>query len=486
MNRKQKGGIILPYKNSAQNANTLRNYLLNSDVTHLSRGSYGLTLSTYLVVRPPPTSNWKVFKDFGNGKHYYVDNNDLGSTRHFDIPEELEKPEYMPFPNYYKRMAPDKTFGAPVYNLVIKLCIISDDPDAKVDNVFRSQLHSVTENDFVNEINIQTDIFLKTMQYLQPIAPAIVYSSIFDDQALIKFLLSTLSQKSGNDVDLQQALGAINFKLSMDPSCKLGIIAMEMAFGNTLESVERQYMREPEVIKILSNVARYVLLKLALDTEYNHNDFHKNNIIMLPNSDYFDQTVFSAQAVILDYGRASKIPPEIMKKIRDAVQEKKYTKALSYLCDKSYAYPSILELKRAGMYGWICGDYNLTDADYDAEISNLVAQANNMISKTNANPKVIIKKPYVDEFYVKKMVPKPVAISEASNDMIGELFVDREKMLDILAQRMRTLHDSNPSRYPLIPLSNQLKNEVYNGLIGGKYKKNTRHRRHKNKKTLRR
>jgi len=480
MNQKQKGGIILPFKDSVQNANTLRNYLLNSDVTYLSKGSYGLTLSTYLVVNPPPTSNWKVFKDIGTGKHFYVDENDLGSTRHLDIPEELENPEYIPFSNYYKRMAPDETFGSPVYNLVIKLCLISDNENETVENVFGSSLHSVNEEDFVKEINIQTDIFLKTMQYLQPIAPSIVYSSIFDDKALIQFLLTTLSKKSGNDLKLNQALGSINFKLSTNPDCKLGIIAMETAFGDTLASVERKYMRQPDLVNILQNITRYTLLKLALDTEYNHNDFHKYNIIMTPNTDYFEQSIFTAQVIILDYGRADKIPPEIMKKIREAVKEKKYTKALTYLCDKSYAYPCISEIKHASRYGWICGDYNLTDADYDTVISNLVAKANGLIRKYNADPMHFPKRALIDETYVKGVIPKPNQLSSDVDNMIAELFEDREQKLNKLAERMKELHDKEPNRYPLLPISNQMKNEVYNGLIGGKHKK-TRYRRNKNK-----
>jgi len=485
MNQKQKGGIILPSKNKMENSNTLRNYLMNSDITYLSKGSYGLTLSTYLVVKPPPTSNWKVYKDMSSGKHFYIDENDLGSTRHLDIPDELSgNPEYIPFKNYYRRMAPDETFGAPVYNLVIKLCLISENTNATVENIFGGKLHSVKEDDFQKEINIQTDIFLKTMQYLQPIAPAIVYASIFDDKNLIKFLLTIISKQSGNDINLQQALGALNFKLTMDPTCKLGIIAMETAFGDTLGAVEKQYIKEPDVIKILSNITRYTLLKLALETEYNHNDFHKYNIIMIPNTNYFDQKMFSAQAIILDYGRADKIPPEIMKKIREAVQEKKYTKALSYLCDKSYAYPCISQIKHASRYGWICGDYNLTDADYDIVISNLVAEANGLIRKYNADPSTFPKKPLADETYIRKLIPKPNAISESSNDMIAELFEDREKMLDKLAQQMKELHDKSPNRYPLLPISNQLKNEVYNGMFGGKRNKKTRHRRNKNSKTL--
>lgn len=160
---KQKGGIMLPFKDEINNIETLKNYLANSDIEYLSKGSYGLTLRADLVLKLPADSNWTVGFSKSTGKHFYQNTLELsskGST--YNIPDELKNnPEYIPFPNYYKKISPDKNFGSPVYELVIKLCLINENSDASIFNVISGNMHSVSANDFQNEINIQTDVYLK-------------------------------------------------------------------------------------------------------------------------------------------------------------------------------------------------------------------------------------------------------------------------------------------------------------------------------------
>ena len=468
---------MLPFKDEINNIETLKNYLGHSDIDYLSKGSYGLTLRSNLVLNLPPDSNWTVGFSRSTGHHFYQNMLDLGSRGStYNIPNELKNnPAYIPFPNYYKKISPDKEFGSPVYELVIKLCLINDDPDAEVKNVISGEIHSVSAEEFQNEINVQTDVYLKTIKYLQPLAPGIVYANIIDKLDESKLLLITLSNNSGNDNVLKQGLSNIYFKLNMDPSSKLGVIVMELAFGDTLGKIEDFYMkrREIEIARALNNVGRYALLQLALETGYNQNDFHKYNIMLIPCRNYFEKSEFSARGMIIDYGRAAKIPNNILEQIRNLVNEKKYTDALKLLCDKSYAYPMIPAIKYAKRnYGWVCGDYNLSDADYEEEIMKLFDEATaarNTYNATHVPPKPAVT---IDE--VKSIVPKPLELNDINNVQLGELFEDREIQLNKNIEIMKQLHNSNPDKYPLLPVSNEIKNKLFSGMIGGKKKKYTR------------
>ena len=63
------------------------------------------------------------------------------------------------------------------------------------------------------------------------------------------------------------------------------------------------------------------------------------------------------------------------------------------------------------------------------------------------------------------------------NKEITNLFQARERQIDINISIMNQLHDQEPVKYPLLPLSNAEKNKLFSGLIGG-----FRKRRNYNKK----
>ena len=66
------------------------------------------------------------------------------------------------------------------------------------------------------------------------------------------------------------------------------------------------------------------------------------------------------------------------------------------------------------------------------------------------------------------------------------LFQKREQQIDLNIQKMDELHRNDPNKYPLLPISNAIKNNLYNGMIGGKNRHNKTmkyHRKSKNKMT---
>ena len=484
----QKGGIMLPFKNEKNNKETFLNYLKNSDIGKLSMGSYGLTLMTQLVLNPSPESVWGLGKSKKNNKIFYHNKDTLVST--YKIPKDLlDDKSTLPFPNYYKKMEANDSYGSPITNLVVKFCIISNDSELYINNIYGKKLHAVSEENFQNEINVQTDIYLKTMKYLQSICPGIVYADIVKEIRDIKNIL--LLASDNGDKELQEAMSNLYmFLKSNKGAVSLGIIGMELAgTGQTLLSLDRYFTsaRDFRRIRTLKNVARYTLLKMALDTEYNQNDFHTNNIIMISTPDYFDDGEFALRGIVIDYGRAVKIPPVIMTQIRDLVGKKDYVKALTYLCDKSYTYKSINTIEFAeGYYGWVCGDYNMSDIEYEEYIKNLLVDINKKISEYNSDPATFPKKTPYDNFHLKLRVPRPLALEEYDNNQIDNLFNLRELAIDKNVNNMKILHDSNPSLYPLLPLSNEIKNSLYNGMIGGRKNSKTKRRQtNKNKKSNR-
>jgi hypothetical protein len=79
-------------------------------------------------------------------------------------------------------------FGTQVKKLIIKLVFIYDENDIKNKNLNSILINDdydfdqASKQDFMNEVNVQTEIFLKTFEYLQPLCPAIVYSDIYTNE----------------------------------------------------------------------------------------------------------------------------------------------------------------------------------------------------------------------------------------------------------------------------------------------------------------
>ena len=476
--KNQKGGIILPYKDAARQKETFMDYLESSDISRLNKGSYGLTLLSQLVVRPPDGSEWIQKMDYDNNRHYY--RNETEKKSQYELPDFiLNDLTILPVKNYYKKMVPSNEYGNPVYHLVIKLCIISDQPGdqpVSADGILNGKLNSVKGSDFQNEINIQTDIFFKTLQYLEPLVPGIVYADILQNSEDIKDILELLTQNGEREIEesLQNLLNFFKFT----PNVGLGIIAMELVSpAKTLFRIVEELKQTNRISRsdMVKNIARYGILQLALQTEYSQNDFHRSNIMMLDDLNYFNSTLYPYRPIIIDFGRAVKIPPTIMEIIRNLVKEGNYIGALQYLCDKSFSHEMISDIINADShYGWVCGDYNMWGKDYNQYIDDFVIKYNNKY----------------DADTVKKYIPKPQPLSLNDNILIGKLFTQREKGMDTSISLMNNLHNEYPEKYPLLPISNQIKNSLYNGMIGGKKNKKNKHdkkdkKSKKNQKTLR-
>jgi predicted unusual protein kinase regulating ubiquinone biosynthesis (AarF/ABC1/UbiB family) len=178
----------------------------------------------------------------------------------------------------------------------------------------------------------------------------------------------------------------------------------------------------------------YMLIQLSLKTGYTHGDHHLDNF-MVNTKDKTYIKGMTARPIIIDFGRSTKIPPPEMDEIKRLCSEHNYNDVLQMLCKKPVAneYVSNPQYLKSH-YGWGCG----------------IPNDNQMMTT-----------------YV---------ITEL-NENLTNLFQLRERQIDINISKMNQMHEQEPDKYPLLPLSNAEKNKLFGGLIGG-----FRKRRNYNKK----
>jgi hypothetical protein len=396
LRKNQKGGIIIN-KNKDQET-MFYDFINNSDITYLSTGGNGLVFK--VVIRGSYISDYK-----------YID--------------------------------PD-LFNEPVTELILKFSLMRDFNPADYDPhdvAIMSEYEKDEIGNFRNEVNKQTDIFLKSMEYLQPLCPAIVYSKILttqpDKQKLIDTIIrinASLSRRGipydGGSFELQ------NPHLVNNPSIKIGVIAMECASGyNNLYSIKRSSISAPKKIEYI-NFSLFIILKLALDTGYSHGDFHIGNIMINSGLNYFEG--IQGRPMIIDFGYTTKIPKPDMDIIKEFVRNGNYIRALKQLCQVDRAdetKPN--DPAWANFYGWICSDWDMLS---NARSITPIGQGE---------------------------------IKYTTNDRLHELFQRREAYIDVVVEKFNELHARDPALYPLLPLSSAAKNQMYEGILsGGKKRKN--------------
>lgn len=385
-NKSQKGGMLLESLSSAESETNFKTFIRDANPTVLSQGTYGFV------------TKWEL---------------KAGSTN-----------------NTYKKIIPTDEFGNKITTLIVKMCCVRpmDEINEDEEQIDGNKLLSVSATEFINETNIQTDIYLKTINYLQPICPGIAYANI------VPIKLNPLKCCSSSP-DLKKILNPMMRFILHNPNYKIGIIAMEMAENLTSNNVSTN--------NDFSNIGRYALLNLALTTGYTHGDFHRGNILICDSTSYFNGVNY--RPIVIDFGRSTKLPPDKFNQLKTFVSNHDYISALKILCH-SNAY--VQNIAYSEIYGWVCGDYDLNDEAYE----------NNKLDNA--------------EKYLWNGIPeKPPALPETINAEIDVLFQAREIAIDANIETMNLAHAQYPIKYPLLPVSNQIKNKLFSGLIGGKRKR---------------
>jgi hypothetical protein len=199
----------------------------------------------------------------------------------------------------------------------------SDSYDSDDDSNFyyleKNKLLDYTKKeDFIKEVNTQINIYKKTMQYFQPICPCICYANIYDYNYDNKLFLNKILQ---NNTDLINILN--NYGVKFD---SIGLIAMEF-IQDSKKLFSLMYNQQYPLYK---NMSRYLLLQLAIETEYNHLDFHKYNIFINLNSNNYFKDLYG-YPLLIDFGWTEKISANNLELIKNYYNEKKYVEALNIL-----------------------------------------------------------------------------------------------------------------------------------------------------------
>jgi len=345
-------------------------------------------------------------------------------------------------PNYY---------GKPVREIALKICILSKKEIAG----------------FKSEVNIQTDIFNKSIHFLQPLCPAILFSKVLTDRErklLLKKIISINPELNNHKLPHLDAEFDISKDLLTNNKFQIGIIAMEYenGYNRLYDFINNKGLNVSRDMKIkYINYGLYILLQLALETGYSQADFHTANIMIHPNMDYFG--INSGRPLILDFGYSRKIPEFIMRKIRELVNKKEYISALKWICSVKRSDNSNISIAPwSSYYGWVCRDWDLLK---------------NKVNSESVGSEIIS----VGEDNI--IIPKNIAY--ANNSKIDELFNLREKYKAQITVKFNKLNKETPINYPSLPLSEDIiKNHTYVGLLtGGKTKRNMKKR---NNRTVRR
>lgn len=185
---------------------------------------------------------------------------------------------------------------------------------------------TATLEDFYQEVNIQTDVYFKTMKYLEPLCPAIVYAAVLNDanDPLMTMVANIISNNlPSNTKNL----------LNNNPGISIGIIGMELV-GNKLgnATILYEYMFETTYYNSYIAKAYHTLIEFIIQTGYNHGDFHGSNLLIDPYiTNYFWGK--RGKITIIDFGYAEKLSKTRYTKIKELYDQQKYIDILQYLCD---------------------------------------------------------------------------------------------------------------------------------------------------------
>jgi len=317
------------------------------------------------------------------------------------------------------------TYGSPVTKLIIKICFILD----RITGPTNIGLYPMLYDEFTNEVNIQTDVFLKTMNYLQPLCPAIVYAGILEPIStnvvgrIIEQSIAVLKSKPmiPTDHDAVKLLNKIHTYFQRKKINKIGIIAMEFADNykmvKTEMSTNPKYTTDSNKLEntiSLYNIARYMVIELAVKTGYNHGDYHISNMLInLTKNTYFKG--IHGEPLLIDFGFTVKLSQQTIEKIKEFYKEGKYNDILNTIC------------------------------------------------KTPRSDGLMLNSPEFDRFYGYACSPQLLSSIKTNNTQIGQMIKLKQEAIDDIIKRFDLERKQN--NLPYLPLSNKIKNKMYIGMI---------------------
>lgn len=329
----------------------------------------------------------------------------------------------------------------PINKIIIKVCAI-DNPFKITTNINgrNSSFTTVSEKNFEREIEIQTEVFFRTCEYLEPICPSILHTEVkasiydFTLKRRLNTRLSDILPKS--DLTTQLYLSNIIQLLETGQLSMYGIICMEYAEG--FETLNKIKQIRPDKVEKLRDVARYKLILMTLKTQYTHSDFHESNILCNP---------YTEDVLLIDFGLANKLTVKQWEILRDEYKGKNGKTYFDALESIFYIDRRDLFVLRHDLdsYGWLIG----------ADVEDNEEGYNENANETNENYKdrqIIIKDHIIDK------INEGIAIVVHENNQKIEHLKRVKKMPLTKKERLKFYQFMNevtlkPSIYAARPLS---------------------------------
>jgi len=248
------------------------------------------------------------------------------------------------------------SFNRPITTIILKFVALTDDqqpghPDRWYCEPERKNKNIEQTDSFHSEVNTQLEIFMKTFEYLDPVCPAPIYASIERDPVQAIHLLNDLLGKA-TDEPTSAWTRSIRDNIRQGHIPFLGIMGMELAEGYT---PLYRYCVAPGVtiddVRRVECMARGELIRLALETGYSQNDWHNSNVLFNPNAEGVYRGS-KGKVMLLDFGYATKIPPDILAIIRQRVSDSQYSAALD-LFNTFVRSDGVRIVRRPSLYGWL-------------------------------------------------------------------------------------------------------------------------------------
>jgi hypothetical protein len=250
-----------------------------------------------------------------------------------------------------------------INKMIIKMCGISDHTFPLTATIGGKSytVKTITEKSFEREIEIQTEVFFRTCDYIDPICPCIIHTEVkhadYDPvtrQRLAPMLAHLLS-KSEPDTAEHILLHFFLHQITSGTLSKYGMICMEYADGfETLHRLKKTESKE--TITQLESIARMKLIEMTFKTTYTHSDFHDGNILC--------KLGLKPQVTLIDFGLCNRLNDEQWKTLKEEWDSHSYYDALESIF-YPLRYDSYDLRNRMDEYGWLLGTEDELEYDHD-------------------------------------------------------------------------------------------------------------------------
>ena len=288
-----------------------------------------------------------------------------------------------PYLNYtvLEKQREEKISNYQVKTILIKLVALKENNDNNEDFwYFHEEPKKITTiKDFEKEVKIQNDVFLKTVEKLQPLCPGIVYHDILTKPDFTtKFNNFISNMKNIDDI---QSWGIIGMEIPE------GFITLYDYYITNYKKIHDKipYILYHKKYLLYEQIAKLQILKMVMHTGYSHNNFHRNNILVNTKPNSKNNT---GKVLLIDFGYATEIDNNTLITLNDAfIKHNYFQPALNYIYLNFKRSDGDKLMEHPTYYGWVYNTFNdyehynsfiqIYQNYYDKEFQESIKNVNN-------------------------------------------------------------------------------------------------------------